>query len=352
MRPATPEEVAADAAADPASPKRASRWPLTLVKVAISALAIGIALFMVDLPAAWQRMANQNLWLLWGALAIILVQIVFGALRWHVILARLGAPTPVAESLRLFYASVFFNTCFIGSIGGDVVRAWLAVRARVDPATSVRSVILDRVAALAGIALLVIATAPLFAARVGWGLPALLPAGLAVLGLGAIVVGAQLDRMPTGWLHLRPLRHLQTLGGAARSIFLRPASALPTLALAVAAQGAMALSAYAIAASLNLGVTAVDCLVLMQPVALLTALPISIGGWGVRETAMIGLFGLIGVPAGAALVVSVELGVLTMVASLPGGVLWLVRVRALRQVAPRAPREAAVRIDPIGGRTA
>jgi uncharacterized membrane protein YbhN (UPF0104 family) len=61
---------------------------------------------------------------------------------------------------------------------------------------------------------------------------------------------------------------------------------------------------------------------LMQPVALLTSLPISIGGWGVRETAMIGLLGLVGVPASAALVLSVELGLITMAASLPGLVFW------------------------------
>lgn len=312
--------------------KRRSRWLGLLLKVAFTALTIGAILYTVDLPAAWQRTAHQRPWLLAVAVAIILVQIVLGALRWHVILARLGAPISVAASLRLFYASVFFNTCFVGSLGGDLVRAWLAYRARIGAVTSVHSVILDRVAALAGIALLVIVTAPLFVARTGWGLPALLPAGLAVIGLAGIVVGAHLDRMPARWLRLRPLRLLQALGGAMRGIFLRPASAVPTLALAVAAQAAMALSAYAVAASLDIDVTAVDCLVLMQPVALLTALPISIGGWGVRETAMIGLFGLIGVPASAALVLSVQIGLLTILASLPGGVLWLL----LRQGAASA----------------
>jgi len=56
----------------------------------------------------------------------------------------------------------------------------------------------------------------------------------------------------------------------------------------------------------------------MQPVVLITSLPISIGGWGVRETAMIAVFGLVGVPSSAALVLSVQLGLLTMVVSTPG----------------------------------
>jgi uncharacterized membrane protein YbhN (UPF0104 family) len=66
-----------------------------------------------------------------------------------------------------------------------------------------------------------------------------------------------------------------------------------------------------------------DCLVLMQPVALITALPISIGGWGAREAAMVGLLGLVGVPASAAFVLSVQVGILTTLVALPGGVLWL-----------------------------
>jgi hypothetical protein len=52
-------------------------------------------------------------------------------------------------------------------------------------------------------------------------------------------------------------------------------------------------------------------------------LPISIAGWGVRETAMVGLFGLIGVPGEGALVLAVLFGLVGIAAALPGGVLWL-----------------------------
>jgi len=68
----------------------------------------------------------------------------------------------------------------------------------------------------------------------------------------------------------------------------------------------------------------------MQPVALVANLPISVGGWGVRETAMIALFGLIGVPASATLVLSIQLGLLSLIVALPGGLLWL----ALKSRAP------------------
>jgi len=119
------------------------------------------------------------------------------------------------------------------------------------------------------------------------------------------------------------LRLLHVLGEATRTVFLRPAVAVPALLLAVIAQTLMALAAYLVAVSLDLGLSLVDCLLLMQLVALITALPISLGGWGVRETAMIALFALVGVPANATLVLSVEFGLLAMAAALPGGILWL-----------------------------
>jgi uncharacterized membrane protein YbhN (UPF0104 family) len=128
------------------------------------------------------------------------------------------------------------------------------------------------------------------------------------------------------------MRFLQLLGEATRTIFLRPAAALPTLALALASQILIAISAYVVAASLGVEVSLIDCIVLMQPVVMITALPISIGGWGVRETAMIALFGLADVPSSAALALSIQLGLLGMVVSLPGILLWLMLKERAREV--------------------
>ena len=70
-----------------------------------------------------------------------------------------------------------------------------------------------------------------------------------------------------------------------------------------------------------------DCLFLIQPVLLITSLPISIGGWGIREAAMIAIFALVGVPSSAAMVLSVQFGLLAMLVSTPGLVLWFMLKR-------------------------
>jgi len=61
---------------------------------------------------------------------------------------------------------------------------------------------------------------------------------------------------------------------------------------------------------------------------LVSMIPISFGGWGVREGAMVVFFGLVGVPAADALAMSILFGLAALVAGLPGGVLWVVQRRA------------------------
>jgi uncharacterized membrane protein YbhN (UPF0104 family) len=224
----------------------------------------------------------------------------------------------------------------LASVGGDAVRIWLTYRNNIRVATATISVVLDRVAALAGVAIIVLVMAPFFTRVVGsvYVVPAMIFAAFAVIGLLGIVVVAQLDRISIGrWARFRLVDQLVALGGATRQVFLQPATSIPVLMLGVASQAGASLAVYAIARSLGLNITAIECLILMQPVTLFATLPISIGGWGVREAAMVTFLGLVGVPPSAAVIVSIQIGFLGVVVSLPGGLLFLLqRSRAAEKV--------------------
>ena len=294
---------------------------IALAKIGFTALAIGYVAWTVDLAAAWRRTMQQDLWLVALAAGLMLLQIALGAARWHVILRQLGARVVFTDSLRLFAAGVFFNVYLWGGIAGDALRGWLTWRAQAGAATAINSVVLDRAAAAAAAAVLVVLTAPLFGERAGF-VPAAIVAAVAGGLLCGIIAATQVWRAPLNWHRSVPLRGIEALSRATATIFLRP-PVVATLGIAIVTQAAMALTTYVLAASLRVEVGLIDCLLLMQPVALIVALPISIGGWGTREAAMIALFGLIGVPASAALALSVQLGLLNIVMALPGGVLWL-----------------------------
>lgn len=305
---------------------RQRRWSIFLkvLKVGLTLLILGVVVHSVDLSSAWENIANQNLALVALAVVVMTLQIGIGGTRWLIILKRLGARPMLWETVKLFYVSVFVNSYVWGGIGGDLVRAWLSYRSNISAKTAVTSVILDRVAALLGVASLVLLTAPIFLSRAGVSVPMLLPILISMVGLVGTLVAAQFERLPGRWLRFRALRLLHDLGGSVRAVFLRPASGFPLVGVAILGQTALATATYTMAVSLGMNISLLECVVLMQPVALVTNLPISVGGWGVRETAMIALFGLVGVPAGATLVLSIQLGLLSLIVALPGGLLWLV----------------------------
>ena len=307
----------------PASRQRKWSNLFKALKVGLTLLIFGFIVHTVDLSAAWEQVTRQNLPLVALAAVVATVQIGLGGVRWWIILKRLDARPLFWETLKLFYVSVFVNSYVWGGIGGDVLRAWVSYRGNVSGKTAVTSVVLDRVAALVAVALLVLLTAPIILARTGTSLPMLVPVFLSMVGLVGLVLAAQFERLPGGWLRFRALRLLRDLGGSVRIVFLRPASVVPLIGIAILSQTALGLGAYTMAVSLNMNLSLLECLVLMQPVALVANLPISVGGWGVRETAMIALFGLIGVPASATLVLSIQLGLLSLLVALPGGLLWL-----------------------------
>jgi uncharacterized membrane protein YbhN (UPF0104 family) len=80
-----------------------------------------------------------------------------------------------------------------------------------------------------------------------------------------------------------------------------------------------------------------QALFLVLPVLLIATVPLSIAGWGTRETAMVLAFGYAGLPQSNGLIVSVLLGIVLFAAGLPGGVIWIMdrgkQIREARQTA-------------------
>ena len=314
-----------------------SPWLATTLKVGLTVVMLTIALRSVNFSAAWKYASEQNDWFLLLAAGLLAFQIACGAGRWHFILRALDAMTPFMETFRTYYIGAFFSTCMVASVGGDVARAWLMYRNNVKPGTAAISVILDRVAALAGVAIIVLTLTPFSVGMLGkeYFVPTLVLALLAATGLVGIIVVAQLDRIAGHrFARFRIVEQLVALGSATRRVFLRRATSLPVVALGLATQLGGSLAAYAICRSLALNVTAVDCIILMQPITLLATLPISIGGWGVREAAMVTFFGLIGVAPAAAILLSIQLGLLGALISLPGGFLFFLQRRQAAATAP------------------
>lgn len=301
-----------------------SRLILPSLKLVVSGLLIAIILRNIDPTSLAERFAGQSRGWLIVAAAITVAQILLAGLRWDQIIKGLGAKVPVDAVVRVTYIGAFFNSWLLGNAGGDVARAILAPDGGIGRSRIVYSILFDRVVTLAGLGLVILPAILLNIGPLARSMPveasfavSLLPfAGLTALGLIAPAFGR---------LANAAMLRIGELGLSWRRLGDAPGRLGGALGIAVLSQIAIALVAYSLARAQHLDVSLVDFLILMPPVVLLAALPISIGGWGVRENAMIMAVAPIGVAAGAALLISIQAALLANVASLPGGILWLAR---------------------------
>jgi 8-oxo-dGTP pyrophosphatase MutT (NUDIX family) len=97
---------------------------------------------------------------------------------------------------------------------------------------------------------------------------------------------------------------------------------------------------YYIAGRLHVDIGLMTIMALFSPALLLSMMPISLGGWGVREAALVWLLGTANVPQDASLAISLLFGIVTTAASLVGGVLWLFERR------PAAPADITASASP------
>ena len=82
------------------------------------------------------------------------------------------------------------------------------------------------------------------------------------------------------------------------------------------------LAIYALALSVEVDLGLQTLLIAIPPVFLLTIVPISLAGWGVRESGMVGILMLVGAQKEEILVISVLYGLLLILAALPGAWFW------------------------------
>jgi uncharacterized membrane protein YbhN (UPF0104 family) len=296
-----------------------------VVKLAISGGLIALVCRNIDGATLTNRLADQSA--VWIAATVLLgfLQIGLLSLRWQQILRGLGSEGGLGSALAVTFMGCFFGAFLFGPTGGDVARAVLAPPRSLGRQGVVHSVLFERLASAIGLGL---AATPLVAF------------GAASLVHGALLLIA-LVMVPLPFVALAGIAWLARVFGARSGALFdalraldqsrrRLAHAWPrfVIAIAVAAvgQSLVAVEAWSLSQSQHLGVPLLDFVILMPPVMLLVALPISAGGWGVREGAIVAALALVGVATAPALLLSVELGLIGTVVSLPGGAIWLYRV--------------------------
>jgi len=307
---------------------RANAFSINTMAKGLVGLGLLLVLFLrIDFAAVWAELRGVR----WGWLALVVilphVAIWISAVKWRLLLARLGVTVTMSTAFWLYMIGTFFNNFLPSSAGGDVVRALELRRESEETGAIVAATLAERLIGFA--ALLTLLPLALLDGRVR-GATAFLPLAIGA-SLLALVAGVWLllsGRMGQAMklLGLRRVGRAIDRSEAALRRLLRDRGAVQhAFLLSIAFYGLAILTVWVASRALDhpLGIFGVNAVVPL--VLLVGSLPISLNGLGTKEAAYVFLLGLLGMPPATALALAVLLRTRAILTAIAGGIAFVVR---------------------------
>ena len=305
-----------------------SRRGLALLKVAVTVVVVAVLAWRLDLGRSAQLLARARPGPLVMAVGLLAGSHLAVALAWRVLLEGAGVGIRVERSIRLYFAGLFLNNFFLGSVGGDTYRV-LAVRSAAGSGRrALAATLMERVVSVTALLILGLA-----AVLYRWeGLPHRYAVLLGVVTGSAVAAGLAVSFLPgTLGRLLRPLLHRvpvwlgERLDGVLAGMERAggPKMAGKLLLVMVAAQGVRIWTHWWCGRAIGLEITPMDLFVAIPLVAVAAGLPLSIGGLGVREGSGALLLAPLGIAHPEAVAMEFLAYLVGVVTSLAGGLAFL-----------------------------
>ena len=273
---------------------------------------------------------------------LLMTQIPLISLRWRNIVNALDGgrrslpinPAIACTAIVTFFAQVVPN------LAADSLRAWMLTRLDRGWRLAFASVAIDRVvgiAALFAVGLIVLQLPSPLTALGGYRTVVSEIFGVFLLtGVIGLTIAPRLAAFFELW------RYTVWIGGLVRAtqkIFLARFVGLGIIGIAFLVHAISIAAIWLVARAIGLHLSVLDAAVLFVVIVAVALIPVSIGGWGIRELTVSSLLAEYGVPLEQALFFSVSFGLALLVASLPGAVVWAVYSPSAEQASPALARQ-------------
>lgn len=303
------------------------------MKLLVSGGLLYWLLSKVDRGQLWDTVQHASIPFVLVALALYMVVILISAWRWQRLLDAQHVSVPFARLTGSFLVATFFNNFLPSNIGGDVIRITDTAVAAGSRTRAATIVLLDRAIGLLGLVFVAAAAATL-ATELGEREP-FNPLWLwlsMVAGSIAVVVALFYPKLIGKALH--PLRvfhqewvtlQISRLIHALEKFGQSPATLGQCFLGAIAVQ-AVILGYYAVLAyAMHIPVPTVHLAVLIPMSFVVQMLPLSVNGFGLRESIFVFYFSWLGLPKESAIALSFLGQALIMVFSISGAVVMALR---------------------------
>lgn len=311
------------------------RQDLRPVKIIVMLGLIAYLIHRIDSRQVIDLVQRANWRLLIPVFAVsVLVNLLYST-GWKVIANGLALDLSLAEAFELYHIGLFFNNFLPTVVGGDLARIYFLTKQSRQRRDAVLSVVISRLLSL--YALLWVATGMLI--LIGWPGPQRLNPTLRyslwVVPFLPLAIFWALEK----WSPAFAKRLSADLGLQSRLfdslVSFRSRGHLLGIAFAcfLAAYLLVVMDHFLLAMSLHLEVSVESILVFVPLATLVTVLPVSVNGLGLREGAFAFLFSMSGLSISQSVIYSLAGQLILFIISLLGGVFYLIRTRSHGEVA-------------------
>ena len=336
---------------------------LLAARLGASAALIFLVFFLghIGLTQMHRTLSNVAGWPLAAAASCYLVAMLAAAYKWRELLREQGISLSLLRVLRLNYIAVFYNLILPGQESGNAVKAVLLGHASRKANKVWASVLVDQVVLALATALMTVVGLLLNPHLPGWPIWMGLACCFLVGSLlaQALFLNRRLSDPLDNWL--RPLSRVlrlpwkrngqapahaaeETLPGewlaplwdGLRSYQTTWRRLALVLLLSLVFEVAMIAVVYQFSLGLGIHVSFLNLAWVMTLVSIAQALPISLAGVGIRDSALVYFLGVLGVASTLALELSLSILALNVLMGLPGAVMQMVPDRALARQAQSA----------------
>jgi uncharacterized protein (TIRG00374 family) len=277
------EEVAA-------ARRSGSAWKLAL-RLGVTVALLAVLLYKAPSPSEILPDDHlQTFALLFAALVATFLGVVLSAWRWQRVLQLFDARVGLTQLTRTYLAGMFVGNVLPSTIGGDVLRVTRASNSIGSTTDAFGSVVLERLTGFVALPLLVVAgfalRPSLLDAPHAW--IALLVAGITVAVLAILLFVAGHPKIAGRFAgHQNWTRFIGAVHRGVDRLRKDPRQLVPVIGTAVLYQISIVVMYGLIFRALDMPVPLFGLLAFAPAVLMLQVLPISLGGLGVREGALV-----------------------------------------------------------------
>lgn len=296
-----------------------------IIKLFVTVSLLSITFYNIDFKSLSNVFSKIEIKLLFIALLIQFSLSIIQTLRWMKISNVFMLKLSFIESWKNVLIGLFFNQTLPSSVGGDAVR--VLILSNFGYALPFKTIIIDRFFGLFACCFICVIGGLIIEKRIIeevflFETIFVFPLLCMLTSISVIFLGEYLRKIKIIKLILNKFGILNFLNSLKILIFDYKVTFFAFI-YSTTIHVMTAFSAFLILQSLQIHTIFFDFAILFLTVLLISTIPISIGGWGLRENLMILIMSNIGLQTEIALAISIIFGFIMILIGLPGSMIWI-----------------------------